>query len=153
MSGARFASKRRLRETPVDLGPCTCPGDDREHDEAQVIAAYGVADLVTVAEYGLSVATERGGYNATAAEIMQVTLGTVAWTLRDEEGKPTEPTLAMVGALDSGTFLALLEALAPAWEAAQTTLPNEPAAPSPTGSQVSGSPTPTTPTPAASTTS
>lgn len=136
----------QLRTHTVSLGPCECPGiPHQDGDSAEVRDELGVHETILVSEAGLAAASERGGYNRAAAEAKLIELATVSWSIRDEEGNPTEPSALQIGRLDGVTFGLLYRAAAPALERATAPLSKARGARSAASSQASASPTPTAP--------
>jgi hypothetical protein len=139
------------RTRTVDLGPCECPNNPHDRDTAVILEEMGVRDNLLVGEAGLAAAADRGGYNTGAAEAKLIELGTVSWTIQDEEGNPTEPTQLWIGRLDAVTFGILAAECAQALKRAQAPLSKGRGGRSPTPSPASGSRTPMTPKPPAPT--
>ena len=142
---SRFADPRRT--TPVDLGPCRCPGSPHERDSATVRAEIGEGELRSALAAGLA-ATGGAWYDGAAGDSESLARFTTSWTLLDEKGEPVPLSRAQADLLDEPTRDALLAAIADGVTVRQAVaLPLGSGAPSADSSPASASPIPTTLTP------
>lgn len=129
---------------PVTIGPCRCPGTPHSEDTADIVVLFGYGERGQIRQ-----ATRRAGLEA--GYQLAILLGVKRWNLVLPDGSAREVDAEQVARLDEATVDRLLsdELLGVAFE--ESELPLASAAPSPDGSQGSGTQTPTTPTTSPST--